>query len=251
MNEYESNMKEHRITIVIGVVLIALLAIFVAKKRSRLEPEPYGVRPVSEGESDFTEDILSDTYLAEEEYAAGAREDEISVSIGRGDGVVEPVVVSVAPDDVAPDDEEVIEPVSREQESEEHTTYVVKKGDTLSAIAQRFYGDASRWRLIAKANDLSDPNTVRVGMELIIPQQQKVKPSRPAAEPRIDVAASGEDETKKARDYIVKKDDSLWKIAAAEYGDGNKWPTVFEANRNSIRNKNLLRPGQVIRLPEP
>ncbi len=249
MNEYESNMKEHKVTIVIGVVLIALLAIFVAKKRSSLEPEPYGVRPVSEGESDSIEDILSDTYLAEEEHVASAKEDEISVSIGRGDGVVEPVIVSVAPDD-----EEVIEPVSREQESEEHTTYVVKKGDTLSAIAQRFYGDASRWRLIAKANDLSDPNTMRVGMELIIPQQQKVKPSRPdrpAAEPRIDVAASGEDGTEKARDYIVKKNDSLWKIAAAEYGDGNKWPTVFEANRNSIRNKNSLSPGQVIKLPEP
>ena len=250
MNEYENNMKEHKVTIVIGVVLIALLAIFIAKKRSHPSPESYDVYHVSEDKSDSIADILSNTSSAEEEHVAGVEENEISISIGIGgnEDVVDPVEVSVAPDE-----EEVVEPVlPQEQQPEEYATYVVKKGDTLSAIAQRFYGDASQWQRIAKANDLTDGHMVRVGMELVIPQQRKAEPSRPTravGPPRIEVAAEVNSETKKTRDYTVKKNDSLWKIAAAAYGDGNRWTTVFEANRDSIRNKNSLKPGQVIKLP--
>ena len=49
--------------------------------------------------------------------------------------------------------------------------YVVKAGDTLSKIAQEFYGDASRWNEIFEANkdQIADPNLIRVGQELRIP----------------------------------------------------------------------------------
>jgi peptidoglycan L-alanyl-D-glutamate endopeptidase CwlK len=49
------------------------------------------------------------------------------------------------------------------------TTYVVQAGDTLSHIAQRFYGDASRYSLIASTNGLANPNLIVVGQELVIP----------------------------------------------------------------------------------
>ena len=49
--------------------------------------------------------------------------------------------------------------------------YTVRSGDTLSAISQRFYGDASRWDVILKANSrrLARPSDLRVGMKLIVP----------------------------------------------------------------------------------
>jgi nucleoid-associated protein YgaU len=49
------------------------------------------------------------------------------------------------------------------------TTYVVKSGDTLRGIAEKFYGDASLVDLIAQANNITDPTLVHQGTELTIP----------------------------------------------------------------------------------
>ncbi len=51
-------------------------------------------------------------------------------------------------------------------------TYTVVSGDTLSGIAQRFYGDASAYMRIFEANrdKLNDPNLIHPGQELVIPQ---------------------------------------------------------------------------------
>lgn len=48
-------------------------------------------------------------------------------------------------------------------------TYVVRQGDTLSAIAGRVYGDPDDWHRIADANGIRDPRTLRVGQKLKIP----------------------------------------------------------------------------------
>ena len=50
-------------------------------------------------------------------------------------------------------------------------TIVVQPGDTLSLIARRVYGSASKWRVIFEANrdKLRDPDFVRVGMRLRVP----------------------------------------------------------------------------------
>ena len=51
------------------------------------------------------------------------------------------------------------------------TTYTVQKGDTLSGIAKKFYGDSSKWRIIYNANKdkIKDPNLIRTGWVLTIP----------------------------------------------------------------------------------
>jgi len=50
-------------------------------------------------------------------------------------------------------------------------TYTVKSGDTLTTIAEQFYGDASRWQVIFEANrdTLPSPNSLAVGMVIRIP----------------------------------------------------------------------------------
>lgn len=48
--------------------------------------------------------------------------------------------------------------------------YTVKKGDTLSGIAQRELGDSKRWREIADANDIRDPRSIKVGQKLRLPK---------------------------------------------------------------------------------
>ena len=50
-------------------------------------------------------------------------------------------------------------------------TYVVKSGDTLSKISKQFYGDAGQYMKIFNANKdkLTDPDKIKVGQELVIP----------------------------------------------------------------------------------
>lgn len=47
--------------------------------------------------------------------------------------------------------------------------YVVVSGDTLSAISQRFYGDANHYMKIAQANGIANPDYIQVGQKLVIP----------------------------------------------------------------------------------
>jgi hypothetical protein len=49
--------------------------------------------------------------------------------------------------------------------------YTVKRGDTLSGIALRFYGNASLYPRIAKANRIRPPYVIRVGQKLVIPKK--------------------------------------------------------------------------------
>jgi hypothetical protein len=46
----------------------------------------------------------------------------------------------------------------------------VRDGDSLPLIAHKHYGDATRWRDIADANDIADPLSLRRGTELSIPR---------------------------------------------------------------------------------
>jgi nucleoid-associated protein YgaU len=51
-------------------------------------------------------------------------------------------------------------------------TYTVQPGDNLSKISKQFYGDANKYMKIFEANKdkLTDPDKVKAGMDLIIPQ---------------------------------------------------------------------------------
>ena len=55
--------------------------------------------------------------------------------------------------------------------TEQHHFYTVNPGDSLGAIAHRFYGDASRYMDIYQANKMivSSPDKIRVGQRLVVP----------------------------------------------------------------------------------
>ena len=50
--------------------------------------------------------------------------------------------------------------------------------------------------------------------------------------------------------YTIVKGDNLSKIAKKLYGDANKYKIIFDANREVIKDANLIYPGQKIRIPK-
>ena len=51
------------------------------------------------------------------------------------------------------------------------------------------------------------------------------------------------------RTYTVVKGDSLSKIAKRFYGDAQQWKRIFEANKDQIKDPDLIHPGQTFRIP--
>ena len=58
--------------------------------------------------------------------------------------------------------------------------------------------------------------------------------------------ATDRPDTKKENTYTVKEGDTLFRIAQQKLGDGNKYKEL--ANLNGIKNPNLIRVGQVLKL---
>lgn len=50
--------------------------------------------------------------------------------------------------------------------------------------------------------------------------------------------------------YTVQGGDSLSKIAKRYYGNAMKYPEIFEANREVIKDPDLIYPGQQLRIPK-
>ncbi len=67
-----------------------------------------------------------------------------------------------------------------------------------------------------------------------------------------DVTASkiqAPEQTTKVEYYVIQSGDSLSKIAKQFLGDAMAYPKIFEANREVIKDANLIYPGQKIRIP--
>ncbi len=56
-------------------------------------------------------------------------------------------------------------------------------------------------------------------------------------------------QTARVEFYVIQKGDTLSGIAKRFYGDANAYPRIFEANREVIKDADLIFPGQKIRIP--
>ena len=52
-----------------------------------------------------------------------------------------------------------------------------------------------------------------------------------------------------AQYYVVRKGDTLSKIAEQFYGDPTLYPRIFDANRDVLVDPNRIKPGQRLRIP--
>ena len=64
---------------------------------------------------------------------------------------------------------EYSEEITKKNSPDRTKRLVTKEGDTLWLIATKAYGDPDAWKIIANANDIEDPRSVKPGTSIIIP----------------------------------------------------------------------------------
>lgn len=111
-------------------------------------------------------------------------------------------------------------------------------------VAEGTAGTDGRWRL-APANPIDKgKHTLRI--DRIAPDGKPVaRLELPFERVAVPPAAGGD----RKRLYVVRGD-NLWNIARAHYGEGWHHTKIFNANKDQIRDPDLIYPGQVFSLPK-
>jgi len=127
--------------------------------------------------------------------------------------------------------------------------HYVAANEAMWDIADKYLGHGSKWKLIAAANpdQVDSQGRVNAGARLVIPTQTAVIAAATQQEPgyrEIDVTPRG---AQVPSLYTVKSGDSLYKIAQAALGDGNRYHEI--AALNGLADANAIRVGMKLKLP--
>ena len=80
-----------------------------------------------------------------------------------------------------------------------------------------------------------------------------MKPAAKMDKPVVKMASTEKTEVAEittGSSVIIRKGDSLWRVSQRRYGAGVRYTTIFNANRDQIRDPDLIYPGQVFEIPE-
>lgn len=160
---------------------------------------------------------------------------------------------------------------AREPEPMEH---LVRPGDTLEKVAAFYYDNAALAGALRQYNSqIGSATRLKPGTKLKIPAETVLHrlaqapasttpltpgaPSSPSlttmGQPMANGPASQPAElvgvVPAAREYTVRKGDTLYSIAAKHLGSGSRWQELMDLNSEKLRGSpRNLRPGQVLRL---
>ncbi len=101
-------------------------------------------------------------------------------------------------------------------------THTVGRDDTLSILADRFYNNAGLFRVIAAANGIPNPDVIRDGHLLVIPDVTQTR--------------------------TVVANDTLTKLSERFYGDASR--VMILATVNGIKDPDVILTGQVLSIPD-
>jgi tetratricopeptide (TPR) repeat protein len=143
------------------------------------------------------------------------------------------------------------------KEIEQVKSYIVHRlqpDESISTLAQRYYGDYRKFHLIAEYNNLEDATKVTVGQEIKIPVLEGLPIIADPEEIQTDTGESPESVTgeiitvKSFITHTIQKGESLSKLAQMYYGDYTKFDII--AKFNNLENGVSVGIGQEIKVPE-
>jgi tetratricopeptide (TPR) repeat protein len=133
----------------------------------------------------------------------------------------------------------------------EHT---IQPDESISTLAEKYYGDYRKFHLIAEYNEMMDPTRVKVGQVVKIPVIEGVPimadPGKIQAEEGVSAEelSGGIITVKRYIIHTVQPEESLSKLAMRYYGDYSKFHII--AQFNNLENGTSVRVGQELKIPE-
>lgn len=123
--------------------------------------------------------------------------------------------------------------------------YIVREGDTLGKISQKFYGNAGYYDLLAIYNNILDPSVIYPGDILLVPW---------ALEDLLNVDYSNQDNQQNNNyiadtTYTVKNGDTLYCIVNLLYGLSSQEAVDKLATYNNLDDPNKIMQGQILLIP--
>ena len=158
--------NELKIGVVLGVVIVAVLVVLFVGRAPQEQPPGVDITLPTQPPAPEPE--------PEKQPAPPTRVDQPSA---------EPVVIVPPASEITPPAPPVVSeppapaaPPPPEPELPKPVYHTVVKGDTLSAIAERYYGDARFWNVIYQANRhiITNPNVLQANWKLRIPSPDEV-----------------------------------------------------------------------------
>ncbi len=265
--------RDTQIGIILGATILVIIGVFLSTRSSVKEPViPESIKAedeISEIEEidisdlakelkdETTEEIVSGEDLKEdgtfiegkwEGIEAGVVEKEEGTPETNKEDEFEELIATLQDIPEEEEEEEEEQQITPVVSSKSEVTHKVAPGDSLSGLSVEYYGSASKWKEIYKANKdkISNPNTLRVGMVLLIPdisslekEEREIKSGR---ETTVEKLTGG-------KTHTVRAGDSLYKLAKHYYDDPAMWQTIYNANKDTMENKNSLKIGQKLIIP--
>lgn len=135
----------------------------------------------------------------------------------------------------APADAPADADVSNRAKSAAIEQYIAQQGLSATALSVQVDGDA------AKVFGVAPDQATREKIVLCCGNVEGIK--------SVDDQMSVNTESAESQWHTVERGDTLSAIAKTFYGDANKYPLIFEANKPMLSNPDRIYPGQKLRIP--
>jgi len=140
------------------------------------------------------------------------------------------------------------------EQAKRYILHTVQPGESISKLADHYYGDHMKFHLIAEYNELEDATSVKVGKQIKIPVIEGVPIMADLTEIHADSKARLESTPEKIIivnrfvTHTIQKGESLSRLAKRYYGDYKKFDLI--AKFNNVEDIREVKVGQEIKIPE-
>jgi nucleoid-associated protein YgaU len=140
------------------------------------------------------------------------------------------------------------------EQAKRYILHTVQPGESISKLADRYYGDHMKFHLIAEYNELQDATSVKVGKQIKIPVIEGVPIMADVTEIQADSKAQLESTPEEIIivnrfvTHTIQKGESLSRLAKRYYGDYKKFDLI--AKFNNVEDIREIKVGQDIKIPE-